>query len=119
MPKYKIHHIGTCTPDYFCGYHNPVIQVIVDGTTTYNEIFNELTSSINTNHIEDLDSVAYTEAVEDLKSFCIAALGNNNPPETLDKIFDKSIEICPEDEEDNWCDCYAFFGLDTEDEGEE
>lgn len=107
--KYFLHHLDTCTGDYFRGYHNDVVQVIVDGSTTYADIKDMLLDvSWSTEHIEDLDDDAYKLAVE-------VMFGG---VKDMTDVFDKSIEVCPEDE-DLWEHCYIFFGLDTEEEDED
>ena len=108
--KYFLHHLDTCTPDYFRGYHNDVVQIAVDGNTTYQDIKDMMLDvSWSTEHIEDLDEDAYKLAVEELFETV----------RHMNYLFDGSIEVCPEDE-DLWETCYIFFGLDTvEDEEDE
>jgi hypothetical protein len=108
--KYFLHHLDTCTGDYFRGYHNDVVQVIVEGATTYQDIKDMLLDvSWSTEHIEDLDDDAYKLAVEVLFEGV----------EDMTVVLDNSIEVCPEDEVDMWEPCYIFFGLDTVDEDED
>lgn len=107
---YQLIHLDTCTSDYFRGYHNPTIQIPVDGNTTYLDIKKDLLDlSWATDHIEDLNTLDYLMAVNE----CFEVLETNN---MMKEKFQSSIEVCPEDEEDNWETCYIFFGLDTVEE---
>jgi len=107
--KYFLHHLDTCTPDYFRGYHNDVVQVVVDGETTYADIKSMLLDLYwSVDHIDDLDDDGYKLAVETMFEGV----------EDMTVVIDNSIEVCPEDE-DLWEQCYMFFGLDTVDEDEE
>ncbi|CAB4168868.1 hypothetical protein UFOVP1516_39 [uncultured Caudovirales phage] len=108
--KYVLRYLDTCTSDYFRGYHNDVVQVVVDGATTLQDIKDMMLDVYwSTDHIEDLDDAAYKLAVEEL----FRSVSN------MEELYDYSIEVCPEGEE-LWEYCYAFFGLDTvEDEENE
>jgi len=60
MPKYSLCQLDVCTSDYFRGYHNDVIQVVVDGNSTYQMIKEDCLDIYSaTDHIENLDVDAY------------------------------------------------------------
>ena len=64
---YELSHIDTCCSDYFRGSHLPVIQVLVDENTTYLDIKIALLDVYSaTDHIENLNTDAYVEAVHSL-----------------------------------------------------
>lgn len=101
--KYNISHIDTCNSQYFGGHHLPVVQVLVDGNTTYKDIKESLLDIYtSTDHIEDLDEEAYKEAVEEL-------FANFT---TLDYVPDSLYGIGSMDGEDEW-DCYMYFVVES------
>ena len=51
--KYDINHLSTCCSDYFQGSRLPVVQVMVDENTTYQDIKLELLNDYNTWHDEE------------------------------------------------------------------
>ncbi len=97
--KYNVSHIDTCNSQYFGGHHLPVVQVLVDENTTFQDIKNSLLDIYySTDHIEDLDVEAYKAAVEEL----FANFTN------LDYSPDFVYEIGSMDEDEEW-DCYMYF----------
>jgi hypothetical protein len=109
MTKYKIYHVGTMNSQYFGGNHNPVVQALVTGSTTYEELKEELLSSYNIDHIEELDTPAYIKAVELMFQSIL--------PHEMENTFNASLEI-PYDEEWDDYDCYAYFVVETVEEEE-
>jgi len=64
---YSLSHIDTCCSDYFRGHHLPVVQVLVDENTTYDDIKISLLDTYwSIGHLEDIDADAYVEAVHAL-----------------------------------------------------
>ena len=111
MTTYNMYHVGTMNSQYFAGNSNPVIQILVDGTTTYGELKDRLLSIYDaTDHIQDLDVPAYVKQVEMLFS--------NIEEDKMDTLFNPSLDI-PYDEEWDDYDCYAFFALETVEEEED
>lgn len=45
--KTKIEYLDTCLPDYFSGFHNPVIGVPVDNATTKRELVEAIKQEID------------------------------------------------------------------------
>ena len=111
MNKYTLGHVGTMNSQYFGGNHNPVVQVMVDGTTTYAELKDRLLSICEaTDHIEELDVPAYVKAVE--------LMFNLVAPEDMENLFDSRLDV-PYDEEWDDYDCYAYFVLETNEVNED
>ena len=105
---YKLNHIDTCTSPYFRGHHLPVVQVIVDENTTYQDIkLSLLDTYYSIDHIEDIDSDKYVEAVHDLFSNFTSL---SYVPDTLYEVG--SMEDC-----DEW-DLYMYFVIETVEEDE-
>ena len=99
---YSLHHIDTCTTDYFCGHHLPVAQVLVDENSTYKDIKNGLLSYWATDHIEELDTEAYELAVHELfENFT-----------SLDYVPDSLAYVGGSMEEEDW-DLYMYFVIET------
>lgn len=96
---YKLYYIETSMPSYFRGYHLPVIQIMIDGSTTYEEVKKELLSCMAYAHIDDVNTAMYKESVEEL-FYGVA----------LSKVIDDSISY---DDDDYYEECvYMFFALD-------
>lgn len=106
--KYNLVNVDICNSQYFGGHHLPVVQVLVDENTTYQQIKNALLDVYSsTDHIEDIDIEAYVQAVEDLFSNFT----------TLDYVPDGFYGIGSfEDDEEH--DVYMYFVVETI-EGEE
>ena len=104
---YILHHIDTCLPDYFCGNHNPVIQIAVYPDSTYQTIKDDLLDIYQaTDHIEDLDVDAYKIAVNE--AFQGVDDMNATPKACL------WIESYNEDDNSDYCESvYMFFALET------
>lgn len=70
-----IRHVGTCNSDYFGGHHLPNFSIMVDGTSTYQQIKDEMLDQQTTDHLErevfcfEGSSAAFDEAVEELFSY--------------------------------------------------
>lgn len=109
--RYILSHVDTCTSDYFCGYGSDreVIQVLVDETSTYQDIKDGILTWQARDHIEDLDVEAYTEAVMELFKDI------KFPATTIPKVLQGVGSM--EDKED-W-DLYMFFTLETLGEDDE
>ncbi len=100
-----------CLPDYFGGYHQPVLQCPVDGATTRKQLYDGLLSEVNMGVIDyqieqnGLDYDDIRQAIKDCLFF---------KPECQDNdILFPTLEIWPEDE-DGMESCYAFFVVDWE-----
>jgi len=61
---YQLNYLCTCTTDYFQGSSKPVVQVLVDENSTFQDIKSNLLEYIATCHLEDLDVEAYESAVD-------------------------------------------------------
>jgi len=110
MTKYNVYHVDTCNSQYFTGNHNPVVQIMVDGSTTYEELKDGLLSIYEaTDHIEDLDVPAYVKAVELMFQSVL--------PHEMENTFNAGLDI-PYDEEWDDYDCYAYFVVETVEEEE-
>lgn len=105
--KYKLNHIDTCNSPYFRGHHLPVVQVMVDENTTYQDIkLSLLAPYYSIDHIETRDSDKYVEAVHDLFSNFTSL---SYVPDSLYNVG--SVEDC-----DEW-DLYMYFVIETVEEG--
>lgn len=104
-------HIDTCLSCYLQDHHNRpgelLLGVVVDGTTTFREIKDELLSELNGLMI-DSESFDYDEA---RKAIGEAFL----PIANLDDKFDASLDV-PGEDEDFADPCQAWFLLEWEEE---
>ena len=102
MSNIKIQYYTTCHSQYFGGHHLPIVQVLVDKTTTYAQVKEALLSHEATCHLEyefnDGQFDQYEEAVHDLFSSV------DEPFE--EQFWDTSLDEAKDDEE---YDCYAYF----------
>ena len=106
--KYELSHIDTCTSQYFRGHHLPVVQVMVDENTTYQDIKLELLNDYNTWHLDDLNWDVYVEAVHELFA------NFTSLTYVPDSLYDVgSMEDC-----DEW-DLYMYFVIETVEEEED
>jgi hypothetical protein len=106
--SYSLSHIDTCSSDYFSGHHLPVVQVLVDENSTYQDIKDGLLSYWATDHIEDLDTEAYELAVNELfENFT-----------SLDYVPDTLAYVGGSMEEEDW-DLYMYFTVETLGEDDE
>ena len=106
--RYRLSHVATCTSGYFSGSHLPVVQVLVDEVSTYQEVKDSLLNWQAHDHIEDLDVEAYTEAVMELFSNFT----------DLYHIPDVLANLGSAEDEEGW-DLYMFFTLETLGEDDE
>jgi hypothetical protein len=105
--SYSLSHIDTCSSDYFSGHHLPVVQVLVDENSTYQNIKDGLLSYWATDHIEDLDIEAYELAVNELfENFT-----------SLDYVPDTLAYVGGSMEEEDW-DLYMYFVIDLGEDDE-
>jgi hypothetical protein len=104
--KYHLSNVAICNSQYFGGHHLPVVQVLVDENTTYQQVKDSLLDVYSsTDHIEDIDTEAYVQAVEGLFSNF----------ETLDYVPDSFYDIGSfEDNEEH--DVYMYFVVETVEE---
>jgi hypothetical protein len=101
--KYDINHIDTCQSDYFRGHHLPVVQVLVDENTTYQDIKLALLDTYSSiDHIEDIDVDKYLEAVHELFSNFT----------TLAYVPDTLYNVGNAEDFDEW-DLYMYFTITT------
>ena len=101
--KYELNHIDTCCSDYFGGHHLPVVQVMVDENTTYQDIkLSLLDTYYSIDHLEDIDSDKYVEAVHELFANFTSL---THVPASLYDVG--SMEY-----EDEW-DLYMYFTIST------
>lgn len=96
---YALSHIDTCNSQYFAGHHLPVVQVLVDENTTYQDIKLSLLDTYSSiDHIEDIDTDKYIQAVHDLFSNFTS----------LDYVPDILYEVGNMEDEEEW-DLYMYF----------
>ena len=112
---YELSLLSIVPVDYFGGSHNPVIQIPMDGTTTYSQLVTELKTLCNTDHIDDLDEEKYQEAVDDFKNDILFHLQSSIPSRDLDDIVDESLPVYTEESTDDDFEYgyYAFVELIT------
>jgi hypothetical protein len=100
---YTLSHIDTCSCDYFRGHHLPVVQVLVDENTTYQNIKVDLLDTYQTiDHLEDIDTDKYVEAVHDLFSNFTS----------LDYVPDTLYGVGSMEDSEEW-DLYMYFVIET------
>jgi len=104
VPHYKVWLADHCNSQYFRGHHLPVVQIMVDGNTTYQELMVELLNWQNTDHIQDLDWDAYQDAIDELFDAVKADPSN--------KVFPDMEVPTTEGEMEEWDVC-AFFVIET------
>ena len=105
--------VGCCLPDYFSGHHLPVLQTMVDGTTTRKQLCDDLTSELNEGVIDYSFEykfnceLPYNEVRQAIKD-CIFW---NDETCKYDDIVFPELETVTED-----CDsvCYAYFVVECE-----
>lgn len=103
-----------CLPDYFGGYHLPVLQYPVDRVTTRKELYNGLLSELNMCVI-DYEIEENNLDYDDIRKAIFNCLFFK--PECKDEdILFPSLEVWSED--DNAESCYAFFVVRWEEEEE-
>jgi hypothetical protein len=105
--KYDINHLATCHSDYFQGSRLPVVQVMVDENTTYQDIKIALLDDFSTWHLVKLDLDKYVEAVHEL-------FANFT---TLTYVPDTLYDVGNMEDYDEWY-LYMYFTITTI-EGEE
>lgn len=119
---YQLNYLCTCTTDYFQGSSKPVVQVLVDENSTFQDIQSNLLEHIATCHLEDLDTEAYERAVncyfkeasERVATYYFTAV------EITDRTRFMLQSLVPEqlkgvgsmEEQDEW-DLYMYFTLET------
>lgn len=47
-----VRHVATCNSDYFSGHHLSTFSIMVDGTSTYQQIKDEMLDYQTTEHLE-------------------------------------------------------------------
>ena len=112
-PTLELSYMETCLPDYHAGHHLPVVQVPVTCTTTFQELKDMLSDTyMCIDHLEDVDSDAYLQAVTDYFDLHKESIGS------YDAIVPMcvGIEPIPENLQDNVDNVYMYFVLDTEEE---
>jgi len=95
-----------CLPDYFTGYHKPVIAVPVYGIMTQKEIGEEILSELNS--IYDFISQGYSEEEIDLIEKHAFSLINNDTG-----IFKEGIDPSygMTDDDEFFEPCYLYFAV--------
>ncbi len=101
--KYELNHLATCHSDYFQGSRLPVVQVMIDENTTYQDIKLALLDTYSSiDHIEDIDVDKYVEAVHELFSNFT----------TLTYVPDSLYDVGNMEDFDQW-DLYMYFTITT------
>lgn len=100
---YQLNYLCTCTTDYFQGSSKPVVQVLVDENSTFQDIQSNLLEYIATCHLEDLDTEAYEKALNDYF---------DNIPFMATRIPEQLKGVGSMEEHDEW-DLYMYFTLET------
>jgi len=116
MTTYTLNYVDTCNSQYFGGHHLPVVQVLVDGNSTYKDVKNNLLEYQTYEHLfedqrfvtdtdlDGFDGDIYKTAVIKTFSAC-----------KLEPLWEVGLDIPTEDEEDAY-DCYAFFTVRVEED---
>lgn len=104
---YTLSHIDTCCSDYFRGHHLPVVQVLVDENTTYQNIkIQLLDTGYVLGHLEEIDEAKYVDAVHDLFSNFTS----------LSYVPDTLYDVGNMEDHDEW-DLYMYFVIEEVEEG--
>jgi hypothetical protein len=106
---YQLNYFCTCTTDYFQGSSKPVVQVLVDENSTFQDIQSNLLEYIATCHLEDLDVEAYEKAVNAYF---------DNIPFMATRIPEQLKGVGSMEEQDEW-DLYMYFTVETLGENDE
>jgi hypothetical protein len=100
---YQLNYLCTCTTDYFQGSPKPVVQVLVDENSTFQDIQSNLLEYIATCHLEDLDTEAYEKAINAYF---------DNIPFMATRIPEQLKGVGSMEEYDEW-DLYMYFVIET------
>jgi hypothetical protein len=107
---YQLNYLCTCTTDYFQGSSKPIVQVLVDENSTFQDIKANLLEYIATCHLEDLDAEAYERAVNE---FFIAIENKYKSKLRIQPPIPEVLEsVGSMEEQDEW-DLYMYFTLET------
>lgn len=116
--NYELNYFQTCLSDYFTGSHKPVVQVPVDGTTTLENLKDMLLDYQATEHLEDLDTESYNQAVLDYFTSIWESGKWKTVEDMMEELWDGSLPVFENEEDyDEGC-VYSYFILE-ELEGEE
>ena len=117
MPVITISFVGCCLPDYFSGHHLPVLQAMVDGTTTRKQLCNDLISELNQGVIDYYFEYKFDFKLpyEEVKQAIKDCIFWNEKCKDNDIVF-PSLDVSPDDCESL---CYAFFVVNCEKESNE
>ena len=112
-----ISYFDCCLPDYFGGHHLPVLQAMVDGSTTRKQLCTDLISELNQGVIDyDFEYQFNCELpYEEVKQAITDCIFWNETCKEDDIVF-PDLETVTED-----CDsmCYAYFVVECEKESDE
>lgn len=111
--KYNLVYLGTCNSQYFQGSYLPVVQVLVDGTTTLGSLREQLEEYVNFEVCEySLTESDYNGNMLDRFALYLTAVQDFWLERQLDnsKLLNENLEIPVGEEEDEW-DCYCYFGI--------
>jgi len=100
----EILYKDTCNSQYFSGSSLPVVQVMVDCTTTYAQIKTELLSNQATEHLEEINDEEYKAAVE------VMFDGLFETEEGYNELWDPTLNSM---DEVGKYDCYAYFVIEN------
>lgn len=102
LAAYELQYLTTTTPENFQGSELPVVQVLVDETTTYSEIKAKLLAHVATCHLTDLDTKLFRAAVVTFANDRFEPVKHLVPPQL------QGVGSMAEDED--W-DLYMYFTL--------
>lgn len=111
MNNYELIHMDTCLPDYWGGHHLPTVQILVDSTTTYQEVLDSLQDWSCYDHIEGVRDDMFIQAVEHMFSTV--------PKGDMGKTFAPGLDPDREEDYEDTPSVYAFFTLNMHDTPEE
>ena len=103
----------TNNSQYHAGHHLPVVQVMVDGRTTWKEVQEMLKDGFAYGHLEDQVFKAesyYDEYYRAVDEWFALRQRRGSAPEKWDATLG-----VPDNDDEEW-DCYAFFVVDGVDE---
>lgn len=109
----KISYYETCNSQYHAGHSIPVVQVPVDGNTTFKEVRDMLLDPQATEHLDVLGEFNLWKEYDIAVNYLFDYYAEQNLP----KRWDFSLDV-PRDDQDEW-DVYAYFVLFLDEESED
>ena len=113
--KYQLVHLDTCLPDYFSGYHKPVLPIFVDGSTTADEFIESIVAdySLLWDYLTMEFADDKTDAWPDLSNGELKQLAKDLLVVSGNEIVFPDLEVRPDDVDDyiEYDDCVCHLTI--------